>query len=52
MTNYETVKNLALFFALDRLNHDRTTALALFNGLPSEREYDKNHVKQTFNQQN
>ena len=51
-THNETVKNLALFSAFDRSNHDRTTAVALFNGHSSERKCDKDHVKQTLNQRN
>ena len=46
-THNETVKNLALSPAFDRSNHDRTTAVALFNGHSSERQCDKNHLKQT-----
>ena len=49
-THNETVKNPALSPAFDRSNHDRTTAVALFNGHSLERKCDKNHVKQTFNQ--
>ena len=48
-TQSETVKNLALSPAFNRSNHDRTIAVALFNGHSSERRCDKNHVKQTFN---
>ena len=40
-THNETVKNLALSPALDRSNHDRTTAVALFNGQSSERKCEK-----------
>ena len=46
----EAVKNLTLSPACDRLNHDRMTAVALFNSHSSERKCSKNHVKQTFNQ--
>ena len=46
----ETLKKLALFSALDRsIVHDRTAALALFNGHSSETKCDQKHVKQTFN---
>ena len=48
----ESVKNLALSPAFERSNHDRTTAVALFNGHSSERKCDNNHVKQTFNKKN
>ena len=51
-THNETVKHLALSKAYDRLNHDRKTAVALFNGCSSERKCNKYHVKQTFHQRN
>ena len=51
-THNEAKKKLTLFSAFDRTNHDPKTDLALFNGHSSERNCDKNHVKQTLNQQN
>ena len=44
-THDETVKKLVLFSAFDRWNHDRKTAVALFNGHSSERICNTNHVK-------
>ena len=48
-THNETVKNLTLYCLLDRLNQDRTTALALFSGHSLERKCDNKHVARISN---